>query len=74
MFQRMYRLRLIFSLTVVLAAVHGQGFLKTDGQDIVDSTGNPVLLRGFGLGGWLVQEGYMWNIHWLFWFTQQYRK
>jgi len=62
----MYRLRLIFCLTVVLAAAHGQGFLKTDGRDIVDSTGNAVLLRGFGLGGWLVQEGYMWNIHGFF--------
>ena len=27
----------------------------------VDSSGDTVQLRGFGLGGWLVQEGYMWN-------------
>ena len=29
-----------------------------DGQ-IVEGNGNPILLKGFGLGGWLVPEGYM---------------
>ena len=37
----------------------GQGFLRTDGPEIVDGNGDPILLRGFGLGGWLVPEGYM---------------
>ena len=37
----------------------GQGFLRTDGSEIVDGNGDPILLRGFGLGGWLVPEGYM---------------
>src|SRR5690606_2735419 len=37
----------------------GQGFLRTDGQRIVDAQGNNVVLRGLGLGGWMVQEGYM---------------
>lgn len=36
-----------------------QNFLRTDGQYIVDQEGNKVLLRGLGLGGWMVQEGYM---------------
>ncbi|HLP65461.1 cellulase family glycosylhydrolase [Flavobacterium sp.] len=36
-----------------------QEFLHRDGQNIVDANGNPVLLRGLGLGGWMVQEGYM---------------
>jgi endoglucanase len=36
-----------------------QGFLHQDGQNIVDGNGNNVLLRGLGLGGWMVQEGYM---------------
>lgn len=62
----MYRLRLIVSLTLVLGVVQGEGFLQTNGQDIVDSGGNTILLRGFGLGGWLVQEGYMWEIHGFF--------
>ncbi|RPE00939.1 carbohydrate-binding protein [Aureibaculum marinum] len=36
-----------------------QNFLHTDGQHIVDRDGNKILLRGLGLGGWMVQEGYM---------------
>lgn len=36
-----------------------QGFLHRDGQSIVDGNGKSVLLRGLGLGGWMVQEGYM---------------
>src|SRR5659263_339034 len=37
----------------------GQGFLKTDGKQIVNRTNNPVILRGIGLGGWMLQEPYM---------------
>ncbi len=47
---------LIISSTNVSA-----GFLKAEGTEIVDSTGTPILLRGYGLGGWLVPEGYMLN-------------
>jgi endoglucanase len=36
-----------------------QGFLKTSGKKIVNGYGQEVLLRGMGLGGWLLQEGYM---------------
>jgi endoglucanase len=36
-----------------------QGFLHASGIRIVDGSGNEVLLRGMGLGGWLVPEGYM---------------
>jgi len=34
-------------------------FLKASGKKIVDDNNNEVLLRGMGLGGWMVQEGYM---------------
>ncbi|MHC2993751.1 glycosyl hydrolase family 5 [Pontibacter sp. HJ8] len=37
----------------------GQGFLKTDGKRIVNEQGEEVLLRGMGLGGWMLQEPYM---------------
>jgi hypothetical protein len=37
----------------------GQGFLHRDGQKIVDGNGNNMLLRGLGIGGLMVQEGYM---------------
>ncbi len=36
-----------------------QGFLHRDGQKIVDGTGKNILLRGLGIGGVMVQEGYM---------------
>jgi endoglucanase len=36
-------------------------FLRTRGQDIVDENGNAVLLKGVGLGNWLLPEGYMWK-------------
>ncbi|WP_348810359.1 cellulase family glycosylhydrolase [Flavobacterium maritimum] len=37
----------------------GQGYLHRDGQNIVDGNGKNIVLRGLGLGGWMVQEGYM---------------
>jgi hypothetical protein len=40
-----------------------QAYYTTDGQNIVDvKTGEIVQLRGIGLGGWLLPEGYMWGI------------
>ncbi|WP_343703861.1 cellulase family glycosylhydrolase [Chitinophaga sp.] len=41
----------------------GQGFLKTSGQRIVNEKGENVLLRGIGLGGWMLQEGYMLKVY-----------
>jgi endoglucanase len=37
------------------------GFLQTQGQNMVDENGNVVLLKGVGLGNWLLPEGYMWK-------------
>ena len=33
--------------------------LSTNGPAVVNESGENVLLRGMGLGGWMVQEGYM---------------
>src|SRR5581483_8033095 len=46
-----------------LAALSCQavGFLHARGQDIVDEQGNRVMLRGVGLGNWMLPEGYMWR-------------
>lgn len=38
------------------------GFVHRDGDQVVDGFGEPVLLRGMGLGNWLLPEGYMWGI------------
>lgn len=38
-----------------------QGFIRAVGQDIVNGNNEKLLLRGVGLGGWLLPEGYMWR-------------
>jgi endoglucanase len=40
-----------------------QGFLKADGKRIVNGSGENVIIRGIGLGGWMIQEGYMLHIN-----------
>src|SRR5262249_9748244 len=47
----------VFAATSLPAA----GFLHASGQDIVDQDGNKIMLRGVGLGNWLLPEGYMWR-------------
>ncbi len=37
-------------------------FFRTDGTQILNRQGEPVVIRGFGLGGWLMPEGYMFNM------------
>ena len=36
-------------------------FLHTQGENIVDEHGHKILLRGVGLGNWMLPEGYMWR-------------
>ncbi len=36
-------------------------FLHTDGCDIKTNAAKKVMLRGVGLGNWLLPEGYMWR-------------
>lgn len=37
-------------------------FFKTKGTEILNRQGEAVVIRGFGLGGWLMPEGYMFNM------------
>ncbi|UWX61370.1 cellulase family glycosylhydrolase [Chryseobacterium oranimense] len=47
-------------LSVFLLSQFGTSqLLKTDGQKIVNDKGENIQLRGLGLGGWMLQEGYM---------------
>ena len=39
-----------------------RGFLKARGRDLVNEQGEEVLLCGWGLGNWLLCEGYMWDL------------
>jgi len=50
-----------FNLTTL--GLSAQGFLKAEDKKIVNEKGENVLLRGFGLGGWMLQEGYMLKIN-----------
>ena len=53
---------LAIALCLLLALsfhAHGQGFLHTNGKAIVDGNGDTVILKGMGLGGWMLQEPYM---------------
>ncbi|RXK59931.1 carbohydrate-binding protein [Lacibacter luteus] len=45
-------------------------FLKTKADAIVNEKGEKIILRGMGLGGWMLQEGYMFRLSFL---GQQYR-
>ena len=58
---KFYCLFIVFAATTFTNA-HAQGFLKANGKSIVNEKGENVLLRGIGLGGWMLQEGYMLGI------------
>lgn len=52
--------RICFALLCLLysTSLFAQGFLRRQDKTIVNDQGE-VLLRGMGLGGWMLQEGYM---------------
>ncbi len=42
-----------------IPSLKSQSFLHTSDKKILDGNGNEILLKGIGLGGWLLMEGYM---------------
>lgn len=51
---------LITAIAILLIHVSVSAqYLRRDGKNIVDGNGNEFILRGMGLGGWMLQEGYM---------------
>ncbi len=57
--------RLLLACTALLLAVtnaQAEGFVHADHQQIIGTDGKPLILRGMGLGGWMIQEGYMLNV------------
>ena len=58
---RFIRCVLCLALSVPLFSVgaRSQGYLHASGLYIADGNNSPIILRGMGLGGWLVPEGYM---------------
>ncbi len=59
MIKNSFLLFIIF--TFISSSLLANGFLKTEGRIIVNENNEKVVLKGFGLGGWLVLEGYIWN-------------
>jgi hypothetical protein len=35
------------------------GYLRVEGEKVIDEKGNMVILRGAGLGGWMNMENFM---------------
>jgi len=53
----------MFFLILIPVGLSAQGFLQASGTRIADSDGKEIILRGMGLGGWMLQEGYMLEIY-----------
>ena len=50
----------VLALTVAPVVVSAQNkFVRVQGKEIVTPDGRPLLLKGIGLGNWLLPEGYM---------------
>lgn len=58
-----YRRVAIFAAIVTcLAALPAQAqYVHTEGEQIVDGDGHPLMLKGTNLGNWFEPEGYMWH-------------
>lgn len=56
------KIKNLITITFICFSVfksNAQGFIKTNGKQIINEKGEEVILRGIGLGGWMLQEGYM---------------
>ncbi|WDF53769.1 cellulase family glycosylhydrolase [Mucilaginibacter sp. KACC 22063] len=49
-------------LVMLPSLIYAQGYLKASGKIITDGNGKKIILRGMGLGGWMLQEGYMFKV------------
>ena len=55
---------LLFLLLITFSLlVKAQDFLKAEGKQIVNGKSENIILKGIGLGGWMLQEGYMLHIN-----------
>ena len=53
---------LIALIVLATSTTINSQFLKTSGKDILDKDNQPIILRGLGLGGWMLQEPYMMKV------------
>jgi hypothetical protein len=60
---KLVKLFFIAVISLCFSVLSSHAYYTTQGKNIVDrKTGEPVILRGFGIGCWLLPEGYMWGI------------
>ncbi|MBI2430191.1 MAG: cellulase family glycosylhydrolase [Ignavibacteriales bacterium] len=52
-------LKTIILVLMLGSLCYSQGFLKVSGKNILDKDGKEIILRGMGIGGWMLPEGYM---------------
>lgn len=52
-------MRVLLIIFLLLPVILFSQKLETSGKKIIDSNGDEVILRGMGLGGWMLMEGYM---------------
>jgi aryl-phospho-beta-D-glucosidase BglC (GH1 family) len=53
-------MRILIALSLFFNLSYAQ-LLSTSGSQIVDDNNQEIILKGVGLGGWMLQEGYMMN-------------
>src|SRR5437588_4860349 len=49
----------MLGMAASLTQADPSGFLRAKNARIVNDQGDEIILRGMGLGGWMLQEGYM---------------
>ncbi|MGL1934313.1 MAG: cellulase family glycosylhydrolase [Fibrobacterales bacterium] len=53
----------ILLTVLLLTPSSAAGFLRADGTKIIDDTGENFIIRSMGIGGWFVQEPYMFALN-----------
>lgn len=51
-----------FRFALQTVRLPSDGYFSVDGTEILDGSGQPIVMKGMGLGGWLLPEGYMLHI------------
>ena len=59
----MHKIILFLILVTTMRVASAQGFLAANGKAITNEKGEKIILRGVGLGGWMLQEGYMLRVN-----------
>jgi endoglucanase len=49
----------LFGFAMLMPTTSQAQYLHTSGKKILDGNNQEIILRGMGLGGWMLQEGYM---------------